>query len=260
MSMDEAFAVAAVAAERMADAVRPIVLSYFRGNVPTDAKADHTPVTAADRDAETRMREMIEEAFPGHGILGEEHGSVRLDAENVWVLDPIDGTKSFITGKPLFGTLIALVHRGRPVVGIIDAPALDERWIGIEGRPTTLNGAAVGVRPCPALDQAWVYATAPEMFVGSDDAAFDRLRRSCRGVVYGADCYAYGLLANGTVDVVCEASTKPYDYCALVPVVRGAGGVISDWAGQPLGLGSDGRVLAAGDAAAHAAALQILAG
>lgn len=260
MSPDEAFAVAAVAAERMADAVRPIVLSYYRGNVPTDEKADLTPVTAADRDAETRIREMIEEAFPGHGILGEEHGSVRLDAENVWVLDPIDGTKSFITGKPLFGTLIALVHRGRPVVGIIDAPALDERWVGVEGKRTTLNGAAVNVRPCAQLGGAWLYATAPEMFVGSDSAAFERLRDSCRGVVYGADCYAYGLLANGTVDLVCEASTKPYDYCALVPVVSGAGGVISDWGGQPLGLGSDGRVLAAGDAAAHAAALQILAG
>src|SRR5512134_45470 len=166
MSAGEAFAIAAVAAERMADAVRPIVLSYFRGTVPTDAKADSTPVTAADRDAETRMRQMIEEAFPGHGILGEEHGSVRLDAEDVWVLDPIDGTKSFITGKPLFGTLIALVHRGRPVVGVIDAPALGERWVGIEGQPTTLNGAIVTVRPCPALEQAWVYATAPEMFEG----------------------------------------------------------------------------------------------
>jgi inositol-phosphate phosphatase/L-galactose 1-phosphate phosphatase/histidinol-phosphatase len=260
MSADEALAVAAVAAERMADAVRPIVLSYYRGNVPTDEKADQTPVTAADRDAETRIREMIEEAFPGHGILGEEHGSVRLDAKHVWVLDPIDGTKSFITGKPLFGTLIALLHGGRPVVGVIDAPALDERWLGVEGEPTTLNGAAVKTRPCPDLAGAWLYATAPEMFVGPDAAAFERLKGRCRGVVYGADCYAYGLLANGTVDLVCEASTKPYDYCALVPVVRGAGGVISDWAGKPLGLASDGRVLAAGDPAAHAAALQILAG
>lgn len=260
MSADETLAVAAVAAERMADAVRPIVLSYYRGNVPTDQKADRTPVTAADRDAETRIREMIEEAFPGHGILGEEHGSVRLDAEHVWVLDPIDGTKSFITGKPLFGTLIALLHSGRPVVGVIDAPALDERWLGVEGEPTTLNGAAVKARPCSELAGAWLYATAPEMFVGPDSAAFQRLKDRCRGVVYGADCYAYGLLANGTVDLVCEASTKPYDYCALVPVVRGAGGVISDWAGAPLGLASDGRVLAAGDPAAHAAALQILAG
>lgn len=259
MSLEEAFAVAAVAAERMADAVRPIVLSYYRGSVPAEVKPDDTPVTAADRDAETRMREMIEDAFPSHGILGEEHGAVRLDAENVWVLDPIDGTKSFITGKPLFGTLIALVHRGRPVVGIIDVPALSERWVGIEGRPTTLNGRAVAVRPCPALAEGWLYATSPEMFIGSDAAAFERLRLKCRGAIYGADCYAYGLLANGTVDLVCEASTKPYDYCALVPVVQGAGGFISDWQGEPLGLASDGRVLAAGDAAAHDAALAALA-
>jgi inositol-phosphate phosphatase/L-galactose 1-phosphate phosphatase/histidinol-phosphatase len=258
MSMDEAFAVAAVAAERMADAVRPIVLSYFRGSVPIDMKVDDTPVTAADREAEARIREMIEDAFPAHGILGEEHGAVRTDAEFVWVLDPIDGTKSFITGKPLFGTLIALVYRGRPVIGIIDAPALDERWIGIANKPTTLNGRPLAVRACSALAEAWLYATAPEMFAGPDAEAFRRLRLKCRGVVYGADCYAYGLLASGTVDVVCEASTQPYDYCALVPVVQGAGGIISDWRGQPLGLGSDGRVLAAGDAAAHAAALDTL--
>ncbi len=259
MSVDEAFAVAAVAAERMADAVRPIVLSYYRGTIPTEVKADRTPVTAADREAETRMREMIEESFPTHGILGEEHGAVRLDAEYVWVLDPIDGTKSFITGKPLFGTLIALVHRGRPVVGVIDMPALAERWVGIEGGPTTINGRVTTTRPCPTLDGGWLYATSPEMFIGADAAAFERLRLECRGAIYGADCYAYGLLANGTVDLVCEASTQPYDYCALVPVVQGAGGSISDWRGEPLGIESDGRVLACGDAAAHAVALAALA-
>ena len=259
MSVDEAFAVAAVAAERMADAVRPIVLSYYRGTIPTEVKADRTPVTAADREAETRMREMIEESFPTHGILGEEHGAVRLDAEYVWVLDPIDGTKSFITGKPLFGTLIALVHRGRPVVGVIDMPALAERWVGIEGRPTTINGR----RTRPGRARRWTAAgcTRPARRCSSAPTPprSSGLRLECRGAIYGADCYAYGLLANGTVDLVCEASTKPYDYCALVPVIQGAGGSISDWRGEPLGIESDGRVLACGDAAAHAVALAALA-
>lgn len=255
----EILAAAAAAAELMAEAVRPIVLGYFRHGVAIDTKADASPVTIADREAEARMREMITQAFPDHGILGEEHGSVRLDAEYVWVLDPIDGTKSFVTGKPLFGTLIALARRGRPVVGVIDAPALGERWIGVEGRPTTFNGQPASVRACPTLDQAWLYATSPQMFEGGDAAAFERLRLRCRATNYGADCYAFGLLANGTVDLVCEASTKPYDYCALVPVIQGAGGVMTDWGGRPLEIESDGRVLAAGDAALHAAALAVLA-
>lgn len=259
MSLDEALTAATLAAERMADAVRPIVLAYFRQGVAIDAKADASPVTVADREAEARIRDMIEDEFPDHGILGEEHGSVRLDAEFVWVLDPIDGTKSFVTGKPLFGTLIALARHGRPVVGVIDAPALGERWVGVEGRPSTFNGAPARVRACPGLDRAWLYATSPQMFEGADAAAFENLRRQCRASMYGADCYAYGLLANGTVDLVCEASTKPYDYCALVPVIQGAGGIITDWAGRPLEIESDGRVLAAGDASLHTAALAALA-
>jgi inositol-phosphate phosphatase/L-galactose 1-phosphate phosphatase/histidinol-phosphatase len=247
-------------AERMAEAVRPIVMGYFRAGVAIDEKADTTPVTAADREAEAEMRRMIKDAFPDHGILGEEHGAVRLDATHVWVLDPIDGTKSFVTGKPLFGTLIALLREGTPIVGVIDMPALAERWVGVEGRPTTFNGRPARVRPCPDLGRAWLYASSPHMFPGADAEAFERLRLKCRAGIYGADCYAYGLLASGTVDLVCEATTQPYDYCALVPVVTGAGGMISDWRGRPLGLHSDGRVLAAGDEGAHATAREVLAG
>jgi inositol-phosphate phosphatase/L-galactose 1-phosphate phosphatase/histidinol-phosphatase len=246
-------------AERLAAAVRPLVMRYFRSGVAIDEKADATPVTAADREAEAEMRRMIGDAFPGHGILGEEHGGLNLDASHVWVLDPIDGTKSFVTGKPLFGTLIALLREGTPIVGVIDMPALDERWIGVDGRPTTFNGRPTRVRPCPDLDRAWLYASSPHMFPGADAEAFERLRLRCRAGIYGADCYAYGLLASGTVDLVCEATTQPHDYCALVPVVTGAGGVISDWHGRPLGLQSDGRVLAAGDPSMHATAREVLA-
>ena len=203
---------------------------------------------------------MIEDAYPDHGIYGEEHGSVRLDSTYVWVLDPIDGTKSFVTGRPTFGSLIALLRDGEPIVGIIEMPALGERWVGAEGRPTTFNGKPARTRACPELADAWLYATSPEMFVGPDSDAFKRLRMQSRAAIYGADCYAYGLLANGTVDLVCEASMQPYDYCAVVPVITGAGGVVSDWRGQTLGLESDGRVLASGDAKTHAAALAVLRG
>jgi inositol-phosphate phosphatase/L-galactose 1-phosphate phosphatase/histidinol-phosphatase len=249
-----------ILAERLAEAVRPIVMGYFRSGVTIDDKADTTPVTVADREAETAMRRLIADACPDHGILGEEYGADRVDATYVWVLDPIDGTKSFVTGKPLFGTLIALLREGTPIVGVIDMPALGERWIGVDGRPTTFNGRPARVRPCPDLDRAWLYASSPHMFPGADAEAFERLRLRCRAAIYGADCYAYGLLASGTVDLVCEATTKPHDYCALVPVVAGAGGMISDWRGRPLGLESDGRVLAAGDEGAHATAREVLAG
>ena len=247
-------------AEAMADAVRRVVLRYFADPVPFETKGDASPVTAADREAEATMRRLIGSAWPAHGILGEEYGAVRPGASFVWVLDPIDGTKSFITGKPLFGTLIALLRDGVPIVGVIDMPALGERWVGAEGRPTTFNGRPVRVRACDALDRAWLYATSPRMFDGGDADAFERLRTRCYADVYGADLYAYGLLARGRVDLVCEASLQPYDYCAVVPVIEGAGGWIGDWQGGPLGLGSDGRVLAAGDARMHAAARERLLG
>jgi inositol-phosphate phosphatase/L-galactose 1-phosphate phosphatase/histidinol-phosphatase len=247
-------------AERLADAVRPVVLRHFRAGVAYDVKSDASPVTVADREAEAIMRQLIEEWCPVHGILGEEYGAVRMDASHVWVLDPIDGTKSFVTGKPLFGTLIALLRDGQPIIGVIDMPALSERWLGVDGRPTLRDGKPVRVRACADLQRAWLYATSPQMFVDDAGPAFERLRTRCYAAVYGADLYAYGLLSSGTVDLVCEASLQPYDYCAAVPVVSGAGGIITDWQGQPLGVSSGGRVLAAGDQRAHEAARSALAG
>ena len=249
-------------AMRLAEAAGAVVRRYFRTPVAVEDKADLSPVTIADREAEAAMRRLINAAAPEHGILGEEYGPERTGAEWVWVLDPIDGTKAFITGKPSFGTLIALLHQGRPVLGVIDQAILGERWIGVAGRPTTLNGRAVRVRPCPELRLAALYATAPEMFCGDDAAAFEDLRRRVKLPRYGADCYAYGLLAAGFVDLVVEASLQPYDYLPLVPVIEGAGGITSDWQGRPLGLdnGGGGRAIAAGDARMHRAALTILNG
>lgn len=246
-------------ANRMADVAGAVVLSYFRKKVDVEDKKDSSPVTIADRQSEAIMRELIAQHAPDHGILGEEYGPENIDAEWVWVLDPIDGTKAFITGKPSFGILIALLHFGKPVLGVIDQPVTAERWVGASGRPTTLNGERVLCRPCDDLGKAALYATTPDMFHDADIASWERLKKAIKLTRYGADCYAAGLLASGFVDLMVEASLQPYDYLALVPVIEGAGGVITDWQGGRLGLESDGRIIAAGDARAHQAALKLLA-
>jgi histidinol-phosphatase len=243
----------------LADAAGAAIRPYFRRPITVDDKPDLSPVTAADRAAETAMRQLITARFPEHGIIGEEFGSEREGADFTWVLDPIDGTKSFISGVPLFGTLIALAHQGRPVLGIIDQPISRERWVGAGGRPTTLNGTPVRCRPCAALAAATVFSTSPDMFKGADATAFARVAASAKLVRFGADCYAYGILAHGFIDLVVEASLKPYDFSAMVPIVEGAGGIASDWRGMALSLASDGRVLVAGDRRAHQQALQLLA-
>lgn len=245
-------------AEQLADAAGEPARHYFRTNLSIDSKEDLSPVTRADREAESAMRAILAANVPEHGIIGEEFGAERADAEWVWVLDPIDGTKSYVTGVPLFGVLVALVHRGRPVLGIIDQPILGERWIGAEGMASRFDGGAARTRPCADLKDAWLNATTPHMFNDAEFARFEALRKSCREVRYGGDCYAYGLLANGQVDLVVEAGLKPYDFCALVPVITGAGGIVSDWQGAPMTIESAGQIVAAGDARMHGAALRVL--
>jgi inositol-phosphate phosphatase / L-galactose 1-phosphate phosphatase / histidinol-phosphatase len=254
IELDDFLALALSLADAAGEAIRP----YFRKPLTVDDKADLTPVTAADRAAELAMRSLIEERFPGHGILGEEFGRVREDAEFVWTLDPIDGTKSFISGVPLFGTLIALTRAKRPILGIIDQPISRERWVGVAGRATTLNSAVVYCRACPGLAGATLFATTPDMFKDIDAMAFARVSSAVKLTRFGADCYAYGLLAAGFIDLVLEANLKPYDFCAMVPIVEGAGGVATDWQGAPLDLDSDGRILVAGDRRAHQAAMALL--
>ncbi len=246
----------------MADAARGVVMAHFRtSTLIVDDKDDSSPVTVADRECERALRARIARDYPGHGIVGEELGSERADAEWVWVIDPIDGTKAFVTGKPLFGTLIALLHRGRPVLGIIDHPALDVRYAGVAGKPSTRNGREICVRACPALDRAWLYATTPEMFrPGIEADGFARLAARVKHPVWGAECMAYGLLSEGLVDLVVEATMKTVDYLPLVAVVEGAGGVMTDWQGRPLSLDSPGQVVAAGDKARHRDALAVLKG
>ena len=247
-------------AQRLADSSGDVVKKYFRAGLAVDVKPDRSPVTTADREAESAIRTILADAAPDHGIIGEEHGSLQAAADHVWVIDPIDGTKSFVTGKPTFGTLIALTRGGIPILGVIDQPITGERWLGAAGRATTLNGEPCATRRCGALDQAFLNTTSPDMFAGEEAGRFARLAGSVRHALYGGDCYAYGLLALGLIDLVVEANLKTFDYCALVPVIEGAGGVITDWRGDSLTLDSDGRVVAAGDAECHALALAVLGG
>jgi inositol-phosphate phosphatase/L-galactose 1-phosphate phosphatase/histidinol-phosphatase len=245
---------------RLADAAGEVIRRHYRTPVLVEHKADDSPVTIADREAEEALRTLIRAEHPDHGIEGEEFGVERADAEFVWCLDPIDGTKSFITGRPLFGTLISLARAGRPILGLIDQCILHERWLGIEGRPSTWNGRPISVRPCASLDLAVLYATSAKMFAApADRAAFARIEQEVRLPMYGGDCYAYGLLALGFADLIVEAELDPHDFMALVPVIEGAGGTITDWQGGALTMASDGRVVAAGDVRVHAQALGVLA-
>lgn len=248
-------------AERLADVGGAVVRRHFRTPLKVDDKADSSPVTVADREAEAAIRALIEAERPDDGIVGEEHGTRNADAEWVWVIDPIDGTKSFVGGRPIFGTLVALLHRGAPVLGVIDQPVIGDRWVGAAGRRTLFNGRPASVRSCPGgLDAAALSTTSPDLFAGDDRAAFQRLSARTKVTVYGGDCYSYGLLAAGFGDLVVESGLKLYDFAALVPVVTGAGGLMTDWHGRPLDASSTGRVVAAGDPAVHAETLAILAG
>jgi histidinol phosphatase-like enzyme (inositol monophosphatase family) len=250
------------AAERAADAAGAVIRPYFRAGVSTETKPDQSPVTIADHSAERALRGVLAEHFPDHGIQGEEFGDHNAGAELCWVLDPIDGTRAFITGRPVFGTLIALLRHGQPILGVIDQPVTGERWIGAAGRPTRFRGplgGSAGCRLCPRLDQAELSVTSPDMFAAADAPRWERLHAAVRRTSFGGDCYAYGLLALGHIDVIAEASMHLWDWAALVPVIEGAGGRLTDWHGRTLTADSDGHTLAVGDPALLARAIEILA-
>lgn len=238
-------------AQRLADAAGEAIRPYFRGEFASERKGDATPVTMADRAAEEAMRRILKAEAPRDTVIGEEFGAEAGSSRRSWVLDPIDGTTSFLVGRPIFGTLIALVVEGWPVLGIIDQPILGERWIGASGRTTTLNGKPVRTRACATLAEATLATTGPHYFDDHQGGHFMALaaRTDHRRMVMGGDCYNYALLASGHVDVVCEANLKLHDWAALAPVVEGAGGTMCDWNGEPLHAGSDGHVLALGDPA-----------
>jgi myo-inositol-1(or 4)-monophosphatase len=249
---------------RLATASGETILPFFRTSLSIDNKSvaqDFDPVTEADRAAEAVMRRLIKFHFPQHGIVGEEFGNERTDADYVWVLDPIDGTKSFIAGFPIWGTLIALLHRGVPVFGMMHQPFIGERFSG-DNQTTNYQGPSgerrLAVRRCASLKDATTYTTSPLLMNESDRAVFSRIERAAKLSRYGGDCYSYCMLAAGHLDLVVETELKPYDIAALIPIVTGAGGVITNWEGKPAQDG--GRIVAAGDARVHEAALKLLNG
>lgn len=237
-------------ANRLADAAGAVIRPMFRGDWSHERKTDDSPVTEVDKATEAAMRAILESEVPDDGIIGEEYGTRNEGAARQWVLDPIDGTISFMAGRPIFGTLISLIQDGWPVLGIIDQPIARERWAGRIGHDTTLNDDPVRVRSCKSLSDATLASSGPQYFSDEDGAAFMSLAaQTSKIVVWGGDCYNYGLLAGGHLDIVCESGLKLYDYAALVPIVEGAGGLMADWQGNPLDASSDGRVLALGEPA-----------
>lgn len=240
------------------------ILPFFRTTLSVQDKgrakgAVFDPVTEADRAAETVIRRRILEMFPTHGILGEEFDDERLDAEHVWVIDPIDGTRAFLCGLPVWGTLIGLMRHNRPVLGVMHQPYTGEMFLG-DGATARVNGPRgpreLRVRGCETLADATLMTTDPRLFKGAEREAYDAIENAVRLTRYGTDCYAYAMLAAGQVDLVIEAGLQPYDIVALIPIIEGAGGVVTTWDGKPAKDG--GRIVAAGSAALHAAALEHL--
>ena len=248
--------------DRLADASGDAILPFFRTSLAVEDKSRggrFDPVTAADRAAEDAMRTMIRRTFPEHGVIGEEFGSERTDAEYVWVLDPIDGTKSFISGMPAWGTLIGLTRGGEPVYGMMHQPFTRERFTG-DGGAAHYRGPtgerALHVRPCGGLAEALLFTTSPLLMNDKDRRIFERVESKVRLSRYGGDCYAYCMLAAGHIDLVIETELKAHDVLPLIPIITGAGGVITSWDGGPADRG--GRVVVAGDRRVHAAALKML--
>lgn len=250
-------------AHALADMAGAVILPHFRTGCAIDHKGGDAfdPVTAADRAAETAIREALADAYPAHGIIGEEFGAIRRDADYCWVIDPIDGTRAFILGQPLWGTLIGLTRGGVPLLGLMDQPFTGERfWSGESEAFFRHDGAMrkMRTRLCPTLGEAFLATTTPDLFSAEEKPRFESLSRAVRLRRFGGDCYNYCLLALGHIDLVAESGLKPYDILPLIPIIERAGGIVSTWEGGDARAG--GRVLAAGDPRLHAAAVEILSG
>jgi histidinol phosphatase-like enzyme (inositol monophosphatase family) len=233
---------------------------YFRRQIQIDQKADDSPVTKADRAAESLIREALAAQFPEHAIHGEEFGRSGGDGAYMWVIDPIDGTRSFISGMPLYGMLVALLNDGRAELGIMRMPELGEVYTGTPQGAFLNTDTALRVSATTRLDQAFLYVNEPDKLMADDPATFARLGRAGRDRRFCYDCYPHALVASGHADACVDYDLKPYDYMALVPIVRGAGGVISDWQGKELGMHSDGRIVSAATPQLHGALLDLLNG
>lgn len=247
--------------DAIAEAAAAETLPRFRIPVTIDNKhaGGFDPVTEADRAAEKAIRDLISERYPEHGILGEEHGDVGLDRDYVWVIDPIDGTRAFISGLPVWGTLVGLYHKGQAVMGMMDQPFTGERFIAKPGEAIVKRSgetSRLSTRKNVALDQAIMMTTSPKIFSEELEPSYKRIESSVQLARYGCDCYAYAMVASGHIDLVVEADLKPYDVGGLIPLVEQAGGVMTTWSGGRPEMG--GTIVASGSAALHETVLELL--
>lgn len=251
-----------VFAHELADTARQVTLGYFRQNLAVENKADSSPVTVADKETEAVLRKHIAQRYPTHGIIGEEQSAKTGEGIYEWIIDPIDGTRSFISGYPLYGTLICLLENGSPIVSIIDMPAQDERFFATANSPTQYRKGsteqAVSTSDCQQVTDAVLFSTDATMFTENEEEQITPLREAVAMVRYNGDCYLYAMLAAGWIDVVLESDLKIYDFLPLRLIVEQAGGTISDWQGQPLTKQSGGQVLATANSTLHLAALSLI--
>ena len=238
-------------AVHIAEFASKAALGFFRGQLGTEFKADASPVTQADRGVEALVRTYLAEHFPDHGIFGEEHGIEGIDRQRMWIIDPIDGTRSFLSGHPLFGFLLGHLNEGVPEVGVIGMPAMDEVFVGVKGAGATLNGKPIKSSDQENLDDGILYINEGEKIFADHPDIFGRLTKAGQTRRFSYDCYPHALLAAGYVDAVVDYDLQPYDYLPVKVVIEEAGGVITDWDGQPLSLHSDGRVLSAATPQLH---------
>ncbi len=247
-------------AEHLAGIARGMLLMATTQRPEAEVKADRSFVTALDRQIEQRLRREITGRFPAHGIIGEEEGRERPEAAIQWVLDPIDGTAPFIAGMPVYGTLVAVAIEDIPVIGVMDLPAADNRWIGAAGRPTIHNGHVCRTRGTTTLSGTMMACMNPDFFCECERQTLEALKAETAWRIYGGSSMGYGLLASGRIDLCLDVRLQPYDFACYRPIIEGAGGVVTDWQGRPLTLASGPRVLSAGNAALHERALEAVTG
>ena len=246
-------------ANYLSDESAKIIKKYFRKSFHVDNKEDESPVTIADKATELKIRELISDKYPNHGILGEEFEGKDIDSEYLWVIDPIDGTRSFIAGHKDFGTLIALLHNKKPILGIINCPIHEERWVGVHGKNTTMNGTVVRTSKTYNLNESYLSSTGLYMFENDNfKKGFEKIINETKYHRFGGDCYNYGMVASGFIDIVIENMLKTHDYMALIPIIEGAGGEITDKFGKKINLDSDGSVVVSANKDLHTQLIKII--
>ena len=245
-------------ANLLADESEKIIKEYFRKPRLVNDKEDQSPVTIADKNTELKIRELIEKKYPNHGILGEEFEKKDTDSEYLWVIDPIDGTRSFIAGHKDFGTLIALLYNNKPIIGIINCPIHDERWVGLKGHQTTLNGKNIKTSDIKSLEKSYLCTSG--LYFDNEEFrnSFKKLVNKTKYHRFGGDCYMYGMVASGLIEIVVEDTLKAHDYMALIPILKGAGGEVTDKYGKEVNINSDGSIVASANQELHKKIIDII--